>query len=84
VISPVMVPTVVAFVASGKPTQRTALAVLVALASVGAGLLIWGLAWDLGDYNHLVALFLPIYQFAFLALAMAAFGLVSLMRRNAS
>ncbi|HET6941161.1 MAG TPA: hypothetical protein VFH89_03255, partial [Sphingomicrobium sp.] len=46
VISPVMVPTVVAFVASGKPTQRTALAVLVALASVGAGLLIWGLAWD--------------------------------------
>ncbi|HET6943652.1 MAG TPA: hypothetical protein VFH89_15985 [Sphingomicrobium sp.] len=84
VISPVMIAAVVVFVASKKPTQRSALAVLAALAGVGAGPLTWGIAWDPGDYNHLVALFLPIYQLAFLVLAMAAFGLATLIRRNAS
>jgi steroid 5-alpha reductase family enzyme len=91
VSSPVIVPVIVVFAANGKPTQRAALAVLVGLASLGVGLLMWGLVWHPGDYNHLVALFLPIYQFAFFALGMAAFGLamtvlwlVSLIRRAAS
>ncbi|WP_309662075.1 hypothetical protein [Sphingomonas sp.] len=80
-ISPLAVPLATAFFAQKKLPQLVALSLLLFLAIGGAPLLIWGLAWNPGDYNHLIVLFLPLYQFAFLAVALAILACAKLMRR---
>ena len=46
----------------------------------GAPILIWGLAINPGLSNHLVALFLPIYQFAFMIIAGVGFRLIQAIK----
>jgi len=81
--SPLVVPLIIALVARRKSTQWVAFALLFCFAGVGALLLPWGLVWNPGDYNHLVVLFLPLYEFSFLALALVALGIASIVYRHA-
>ena len=81
--SPLIIPLAIALVARKKSTQLVALALLVCFAGVGAVLLPWGLVWNPGDYNHLVVIFLPFYEFGFLAVALVTLGIATVVGRHA-
>ena len=58
--------------------QRLTAAILLALMWVlGAVLLLWGLVFNPGDYNHLIVIFLPIYEFGLLAAVLLVVGMLS-------
>jgi hypothetical protein len=82
-ISPLTVPLTITLVSPHKRTQFGALGLLLCLAIVGVLLSVWGLVWSPGDYNHLVVVFLPFYQFGFIATAAVILALVMLLRRYA-
>lgn len=65
----------------GGVWRGLALVLLWLFASVGLAILIWGLAVDPGDYNHLVVIFLPVHQFELLLVIAVAAGLLHLVRR---
>ena len=65
----------------GGVWRGLALVLLWLCASVGLAILIWGLADDPGDYNHLVVIFLPVHQFELLFVIAVAAVLVHLVRR---
>ena len=78
--SPLTAPLLVVAVASRYRTRAAAAGLLACFWVVGAALLFWGLVLDRGNYNHLVAIFLPIYMFAFLLTATCAYFVFSLVR----
>jgi hypothetical protein len=75
--SPQALPLLMVFVARDRVTRVSANILLACLWVTGAGLLLWGLVFEPGDYNHLVVIFLPIYEFAILAAALALLWLGS-------
>jgi drug/metabolite transporter (DMT)-like permease len=79
--SPLALPLIAVFAARKRRAQMVALALLLGLGVVGAVLLTWGLAWNRGDYNHLVVVFLPFYHFGFLMIAVGLLAFATLLRR---
>jgi hypothetical protein len=77
-IAPLALLLAVVLIASKPRTLLLAFALLLLIAVTGAMALMWGLLWNPGDFNHLVVIFLPLYQFGFVALALMAFAVVSL------
>lgn len=80
--SPLALPLIVILTARKQWTRRVSLNILLCLSVVGSLGLVGALIWDKTDYSYLIFLLLPLYQFGFLALVMAALGLAALLRRG--
>lgn len=65
--SPLAVPLMILFFARQRHTRIATAILLACLWMSGAALLLWGLVLDRTSTSHLVVIFLPFYQFGFLA-----------------
>jgi hypothetical protein len=75
--SPLAVPLMILFFARQRHTRVATAILLACLWLSGAALLLWGLVLNRTSTSHLVVIFLPLYQFGFLAVGFVLLWLTS-------
>ena len=80
--APLAAPLLIVAFARRRAVRLGGALLLAVMWAVGAAVLLWGLVLNPGDYNHLVALFLPIHEFIWLAIGLPVLWLASVVLRR--
>jgi len=74
---PFALPLTTLFLARERYVRAVSAIAVACLWISGVALLLWGLVLDPGDVNHLVAIFLPLHQFVWLAVGFVLLWITS-------